>query len=255
MQIALFVTCLGEQFHPRALAAAVGVLEHLGHEVAFPSAQTCCGQPMFNNGFRREAKGLAERMGKVFAPFEAVVTPSGSCAAMVREHYPALWEGESLPEAVRELVDKTSEFAEFLVASGVDLAALERSASAGGQAGGAVTWHTSCHLRGIHGMDHTENLLGQFSGVALRRTEKVHQCCGFGGTFACAYPTVSGTMVQDKVACLAATQAPTWVSSDTGCTMNIAGRCRRDGVKARIVHLAEFVAERLGLMAVEETGW
>lgn len=248
MQIGLFVTCLGEQFHPRAAEAVVRVLEHLGHEVAFPQAQTCCGQPMYNNGFAAQARALIERMARVFEAYPVVLTPSGSCASMVREHAVELFAGE-VPGAVRQLMERTVEFAEFLVREGVDLGEL------GVTPDGPVTWHAACHLRGIGGMEHTGQLLETVAGLDSRKPDKQHQCCGFGGTFSCTYPQISGGMVRDKVACLAATEAPTWISSDTGCTMNIAGRARRDGVKARFVHLAEFVAEGLGLMPREDTGW
>ena len=252
VKVALFITCLTDQFHPRAGEAAVKVLEHLGHEVVFPKGQTCCGQPMYNNGFTIEARRLAKRMTRVFQGAmsqgaEAIVTPSGSCAAMVRRHFPQLFEDSpSDLQVVRGVAEHTWEFAEFLDrVLEIDLKTL------GARWPGSVTWHFSCHLRDLEGRDATLRLLKGISELDYRPMAEMEQCCGFGGTFATSYPDVSSQMVAAKVEAISASGATAVVGNDTGCTMNIAGACRRRGQEMRFLTVAELLAEALGLMQAE----
>jgi len=244
VKVALFITCLTDTFYPRTGIAVVKVLEKLGCEVSFPQAQTCCGQPMWNNGFADEAKALARRMAAVFKDAEYVVTPSGSCAAMIRDYYHEMFApGSEDDRAVRALAAKTYEFVEFLVkVLKVDLT------QHGVKWDGKVTYHYSCHLRGIGVTDEAVRVMNQIEGLEYVPLEKKDQCCGFGGTFAMKYPQISGAMVRDKVECIRTTSAPTVISNDAGCTMNISGSCRREGVKVNFKSLAEVIAEGLGLM-------
>ena len=248
MDVSLFVTCLTDRFYPRAGIAVVKVLEHLGCRVQFPEGQTCCGQPMWNTGFHAEAKTLARRMIGVFESSERVVTPSGSCCAMIREYYPDMFAADAAwAQRARGLADKTYEFVEFLVkVLKVDLQAL------GVRWPGRATYHYSCHLRGI-GMDTqvVPDLLQQIDQLEYVPLEQVDQCCGFGGMFAVKFPIVSGAMVREKVACIAATGAPVVISNDAGCTMNIAGACQREQVDVKFMSVAELIAEGLGLMETE----
>jgi L-lactate dehydrogenase complex protein LldE len=263
MEVALFITCLTETFYPRAGIAVVKVLERLGCKVEFPEGQTCCGQPMYNNGFPDEARELARRMVRGFEGARYVVAPSASCAAMVREHYPELLgDDPAYARGARELAGKTYEFAEFLVkVLQVDLAAL------GAKWPGHATYHYSCHQRGLGiapplqtmGAANTGDtlavrLLRQIDGLRFTPLEKADQCCGFGGTFALKYPPISGLLARDKVACIRATGASIVVSSDAGCTMNLAGTCHREGVAVEFKHIAEVIAESLGLLPVEVGG-
>jgi L-lactate dehydrogenase complex protein LldE len=246
MRVALFITCLADAFAPRVGVAAVKVLEHLGHEVVFPRDQTCCGQPMFNNGFHAQAAAAVRHFLQVFAPFETIVTPSASCAAMVREHFPRLFEpGSPEREAALAMGRRTFEFVELLAAGGVDLGEL------GVRWTGRATCHFPCHRRGLGPGDDTERLLAGVEGLELRPLERREQCCGFGGTFALHYPPISGAMSRDKVECVRRSGAETLVSNDTGCSLNLAGACRRAGCDARVVSFAEIVAEGLGLMERE----
>ena len=238
MRVSLFVTCLTDNFYPRAGRAVVEVLEHLGCEVRFPEAQTCCGQPVFNSGAHAEARDMAERMVRVFDGDDHVVTPSGSCCAMIHDYY-----DELLGERGRPFVERTREFVDFLVnVLEVDLRAL------GCRWPGTATYHYSCHLRGLGMTNEAITLLEQIEGLEVRDLEKSDQCCGFGGTFAVKFPEVSGSMVRDKIDCVRRTGAATLVSNDGGCTLNIEGACARDGMDVRIVHIAEVIAEGLGLM-------
>ena len=248
MKIALFITCLTDNFYPRAGIAIVKVLEHLGHEVEFPKAQTCCGQPMFNNGFTGGARRVAEHMLDVFAPFETIVTPSASCAAMIREHYAHLFPpGSTSHQRAAALAARTYEFSEFLTR----ILKFDPSA-AGVHWPGDATYHRSCHLRGL-GLDHVaEELLARVPGMSLRQLKSPEQCCGFGGTFASKYPDISGGMVRDKVADIRQTNCPTVVCNEAGCAMNIEGACRRaPSPNPRFTSLAEVLAEGLGLLPRE----
>lgn len=248
MRIALFITCLTDAYFPRAGIAAVKVLEHLGHTVEFPREQTCCGQPMFNNGFRTEARDLARRMFDVFEPYEAVVTPSGSCAAMIHEQYPHLFAGDAQGLArAKDLAARTFEFSEFLArVLRVDLRAL------GVAWNGDVTVHSACHLRSLGLVGTAEGLLGAVRGLRVVPLDNGEQCCGFGGTFAVKYPQISGGMVSEKVACIKRTGCQRVVCNEAGCGMNLAGACRRAGVPVQFTSVAEIVAEGLGLIERRE---
>ncbi|MBL8763539.1 MAG: (Fe-S)-binding protein [Phycisphaerae bacterium] len=244
MRVSLFIACLNDAFFPRVGIAAVRVLERLGCRVHFPEAQTCCGQPMLNNGHEGDARDLARRFLRAFAGPDPVVTPSGSCAAMIREHFAHLFPvGSTDHHAATGLAARTHEFSEFLTrVRPVDLRAL------GARMRRRVTYHYSCHLRGLGVTDEALRLLGQIEGVEVLPLEKAEQCCGFGGAFASKYPEISGAMVRDKVACIRATGARDVVSSEPGCTMNIQGACRREGCRAGFLSLPELIAESLGLL-------
>lgn len=241
--VALFITCLTDQFYPQVGIATTKVLEHFGCRVSFPDAQTCCGQPFFNNGFHPEAADLARRFVEIFEPYDYIVTPSGSCCAMVREHYHALLGKDAAWErAMHAVTGRTFEFVEFLdKVLKVDLSQLSLPAPQ------SVTYHYTCHLRGIGVTDRGVNMLRQIGNVDFRPMEKTDQCCGFGGTFATKYPAISGAIVEDKTRCIADTAAQTLICNDAGCTMNISGMCHREGVKVQTRHIAELLAEALGL--------
>jgi L-lactate dehydrogenase complex protein LldE len=237
MNISLFITCLTDTFYPDAGRAVVDVLRRCGCEVGFPAGQTCCGQPMFNNGYHREAADLARRMIDLFSDAAYIVTPSGSCCAMVREHYPQLLPGDARCES---FVKRTYEFVEFLhKVLKIDLRAM------GCRRECIATYHYSCHLRGLGMTDEAVQLLRQIDGLEYRPLERIDQCCGFGGTFAVKFPEISGPMVDDKIACIANTNADVLVCNDGGCAMNIAGALHRAGSNIRVMHIAELIAEGL----------
>lgn len=242
-RVALFVTCLTETFYPRAAIACTLVLEHLGCSVDFPSAQTCCGQPMHNNGLRDEAAALARRMIEVFGDATHVVTPSGSCAAMVH-HFPEVLAGDPLwRERASAMASKTFEFNQFLL----DVLRVD-TASLGGHWDGDVTYHPACHLRTIGMHARADAPLRGVEGVRILPLENAEQCCGFGGLFALKQPALSGALARDKAAAVAKTGADTLVCNDAGCCMNIEGACRRAGTSVHIRTSAEIIAESLGLL-------
>ena len=241
--VALFITCLTDQFYPQVGIAVTRILEKLGCRVLFPAQQTCCGQPFFNNGFHDEARELAKRMITVFEPYPYVVTPSGSCCAMVREQFHELLHDDpQWAPSVKRLAGRTYEFVEFLDrVLKVDFSSIRLPDNR------PITYHYTCHLRGIGVKDEGVKLLKQIGNVDFRPMEKTDQCCGFGGTFAVKYPAISGAIVEDKVNCVAATGAKTLVCNDAGCTMNISGMCHRRGLDTRVRHLAELIAEAMGI--------
>ena len=243
MDVALFVTCLTDTFFPRAGEAVVRVLRHFGCRVEFPSQQTCCGQPAFNSGFRDEAAVLARRMIEVFEPYQTVVSPSASCTGMVKEHFPALLADEPRwREPAARLAARTHEFATFLrdrlevnIAAHLDFAE-------------PVTFHYPCHARGIYGAADLAGWLADADHIDLRVPQHPDMCCGFGGAFAVDYPQISGAMLNDKLDVLLATGARLVICNEGGCTMQIAGGARRRGLPLRFKHIAECLAESLGLM-------
>lgn len=243
INVALFVTCLTDQFYPRVGVAVTKILEHFGCSVAFPTAQTCCGQPFFNNGYHDSARDLGKRFIEIFEPYQYIVTPSGSCCAMVREQYHELFAGDPAWEGrMHKVAGRTYEFVEFLTKIlKVDLSNLSLPEAR------KITYHYTCHLRGLGIRDEGLKLLRQIRGVEFVPLEKTDQCCGFGGTFAVKYPAISGAIVEDKIGCIAKTGAATTICNDAGCTMNISGMCHRHDVPTNVTHIAELIAEAMGI--------
>jgi L-lactate dehydrogenase complex protein LldE len=242
-RVSLFVTCLTEAFYPRAAIAVVKVLEHLGCVVDFPRDQTCCGQPMYNNGLHPEAAVLARRMIGVFEHADAVVTPSGSCAAMVH-HFPELLAGDGAWHGrAQRLADRTFEFSQFLL----DVLHVDPG-SIRARWDGHAAYHPSCHLRTIGMHTRAEIPLRQVEGLRVTALDNAEQCCGFGGAFSIKQPDLSASLARDKVAALERAGTPTLVCNDAGCAMNIEGACRRARTPVRVLTTAEIIAEGLGLL-------
>lgn len=231
------VTCLGDVLFPQVGVATVRLLRRLGVEVDFPQAQTCCGQPHFNSGFHHDARDLARHMIRTFADSPLVVTPSGSCAAMVKLEYPELFHDDLLwhPQA-ESLAERTHELSDFLV----NVLHVE---DVGARFEGTATYHMACHLRGLGVLTEPERLLRHVKGLRLLPLERFDECCGFGGSFSVRYPGISGAMVQDKATLIEKSGADAVVATDAGCLMNIAGCLHRRGSKVRFLHLAEVLEQ------------
>jgi len=247
MKVSLFVSCLTDTFYPRMAIAAVKVLEHLGCTVDFPQKQTCCGQPMYNNGLHDEAATLARRMIDVMRGGDPVVSLSGSCGAMIRAYADDLLANDAKwCDAAKDLAARTYEFSQFFVdVLHVDLREL------GVRWPGVVTYHYSCHLRHMGVANQTDRLLEQIEGLEYRPLGNREQCCGFGGTFATKFPQISGAIVAEKVAAIRETGADTVICNEAGCGMNIAGACRRAGCNVQFKSVAEVIAEGLDLLERE----
>jgi L-lactate dehydrogenase complex protein LldE len=242
MRVSLFVTCLTDLFFPDVAECVVRILRRLGHQVVFPQAQTCCGQPALNSGFVDEARAIARRMIDVFEDAEVVVTPSGSCCSIVREYYPHLFEHDPAmyPRAVA-MANKTFETVEFLQKKlKVDWSKWNLSYPA------VATYHYSCHNRGIDMTpEDIEGLIRHFRGLEYRRLDKIDQCCGFGGTFSVKQSDLSGAIVWEKVKCIRATGAELVICNDGGCTMNIQGACRRAELNVEFKHIMQILDEAM----------
>ena len=236
-RVGLFVTCLVDLFRPTVGFAAAALLERAGCEVAVPATQVCCGQPAYNSGDRADTKAIARDVIAAFEPFDATVAPSGSCAGMIKRHYPALFAGDSEwePRAER-LAARTFELVSFLVDEcGVD--------AVGARHEGTVTYHDSCSsLREMGVRAQPRLLLGTVDGLELAELSAPDVCCGFGGTFCVKYPDISGRMVADKAKDIAATGSDTVLAGDMGCLLNIAGRLSREGSAVKARHVAEVLA-------------
>jgi L-lactate dehydrogenase complex protein LldE len=224
VRISLFITCVGDTLFPQAGQAVVRLLERLGHEVDFPADQTCCGQMHFNTGYRAEGLALAQRFERVFADAEVVVTPSASCAGMVREH------------CSPHVAGKVFELAEFLVNRlGIE--------DVGAYYPHRVTYHPTCHsLRVLRTGDAPLRLLRAVRGIDLVELPQAEECCGFGGTFAVKNPDVSAAMLADKMSHVLETGAEICTAGDSSCLMHIGGGLSRQRTGVRTVHLAEILA-------------
>ena len=236
LRASLMVTCLNDLFFPEVGVSIVRLLRRLGVRVDFPGGQTCCGLPLFNSGYHREAAKIAARTVGLFAGSEHVVVPSGSCAWMVKHEYPGLMPDKAARAAAEGLAARTYELSQFLVnVVGVsELTAAVR---------GRVTYHDSCHLlRGLHEAEAPRRLLGRLAGVELVELPGADECCGFGGSFAVRLPEVSAQILDKKLKNVEATGAACVVACDAGCLMQMGGGLRRRGSKVRAVHLAQLLA-------------
>ena len=234
--IGLFVTCLVDFFRPSAGFAAVRLLEQAGCQVSVPLAQTCCGQPAWNNGHPSAARRIARQVIDTFEPYEYVVVPSGSCAGMLRVEYPRLLEDDDDYGArAADLAARTWELTTFLS----DVLGIE---STGASFGAEVTFHDACAgLRELGIRAQPRRLLQSLKGLALKEMTDAENCCGFGGTFCVKFPEVSEVMVTDKVRAVGETGASVLTGCDLGCLLNIAGRLSREGKKVRVLHVAEVL--------------
>ena len=232
------ITCLGDVIRPSVGKATVGILRRLGHEVEFRDEQTCCGQPMYNSGFSDLAREQAKHTIRVFEGEDLIVTPSGSCAAMVKVEYPHLFDNDAEWRArAKDLASRTYELTDLLVNK------LE-VVDVGAKFDGTVTYHFACHLRMLEQNDEVPKLIANVSGAKYEPLTREDQCCGFGGSFAVRYPSISGAMVDDKMRCILDTKADAVVSTDTGCLMNIGGRLHREGHPIEVLHIAELLDRR-----------
>lgn len=241
-RVSLFVTCLVDLLYPEVGEATVALLESFDVKVDFPAAQTCCGQPAFNSGFPEDARRVARSLLDAMEGSEAVVSPSGSCTAMVRSYYPHLFEGTPDERRAEDLASRTFELTEFVVN---ELGVTEL----GGSWEGRVTYHDSCHgLRELGLAGQGRGLLSSVEGLELVEMAHPELCCGFGGAFSLRMPAVATAMADDKVAQTEATGADVMVTGDSGCLMHLAGRMSRTNARTRPMHLATLLAQARGLL-------
>jgi L-lactate dehydrogenase complex protein LldE len=234
-----FGTCLIDIFYPEAGMAGIQLIQREGVRVSYPPDQTCCGQPAYNSGYRDEAKAVAKAQIGLFSEGYPVVVPSGSCASMMRHHWLELFRGDPMFPVVQTLAERIFELTEFLVRV-LKLRLDDKGHPI------RVALHTSCHsLREMGVAPDEKQLVDQLQHVELVEHEHKHECCGFGGVFSMKYPEISATMVQDKVAAIAAAEPNMVVSGDCGCLMNITGALEYQGRSLPGQHIASFLWERV----------
>jgi L-lactate dehydrogenase complex protein LldE len=239
MRFSLFITCFNDTLFPNTGKAVVSLLERLGHEVDFPSAQTCCGQMHYNTGYQLEAIPLVRHFVKVFGDAETIVCPSASCVGMVHEMYPkaaAMAADPGLASAVEEIIPRVLELSCLLVNKlGID--------DVGAYFPHRVTYHPTCHsLRMLRVGDAPLRLLRKVRGIDLVELPRAEECCGFGGTFAVKNADTSMAMLGDKLRCVLETRAEFCVAADNSCLMQIGGALHRQRAGVGTVHLAEILA-------------
>lgn len=240
MRVSLFVTCLVDQMWSSIGASTVEVLRRAGCEVEFDDRQTCCGQPAFNTGYRDEARQVAQRFIRIFeeSKADAIVSPSGSCTAMVH-HFPELFTSDAQwTERAQKIAARTHELSSFLVR------VLERE-DVGASWTGKLTWHDACHgLRDLNLKSEPRKLIRNVRGAEFVELENSDACCGFGGTFSIKYPEISVAILDQKIEAIERSGVQAVVSGDASCLMQIGGRLSRKGSNVSVMHLAELLASR-----------
>jgi len=240
MKVSLFVTCLVDQVWSTIGVSTVEVLRRVGCEVEFDERQTCCGQPAFNTGYRNEARRLAERFIRNFeeTSAEAIVSPSGSCTAMVH-HFAELFRDE--PEWRRRaqaVASKTHELSSFLIH-------VLKVEDVGASWSGRLTWHDACHgLRDLNIKSEPRRLISHVRGAQFVELKDAEACCGFGGTFSVKYPEISLAILDRKIEAIEEADVQAVVAADASCLMQIGGRLSRNGSRVRVMHLAELLASQ-----------
>jgi len=245
--VGLFVTCLVDLFRPNIGFAAIALLEQAGCRVSVPEVQTCCGQPAYNSGDRKNAAAIARQVVAAFEPFDAVVAPSGSCAGMIRKHYaPLLADDPEWAERAGKVAEKTFELVSYLA----DQRGMDRVEAA---FEGHAAYHDGCSgLREMGVRAQPRHLLASVAGLEVSDLADKDVCCGFGGTFAAKYGDISTAMVAKKAGNIVGSGADILLAGDLGCLMNMAGRLSREGRNIRCFHVAEVLAGMAGGKAIGE---
>jgi L-lactate dehydrogenase complex protein LldE len=244
MRVSLFITCLVDQLFPQVGEAMVTTLGRLGVDVSFNEAQTCCGQPAFNMGYRSDARRMAEHFIEVFENDKSdfLVAPSGSCTAMVRNYYRELFhrpEDKAWLKRLERARARLCEFSEFIVKElGVE--------DVGARFRGRVTYHDACHLLRELGInDEPRRLIRAVRDIEFVEMEAPDTCCGFGGTFSVKYSEISNAILQEKISRIERSGVEYVVANDSSCLMQIDGGLRRARSCVKTMHLAELLAKRL----------
>jgi len=241
-QAQLFITCLGDQFYTSTLQNMTRLLERLGVKLVFPPEQTCCGQPLFNNGFEDKTRAVALNFMRAFSKSDApIIGPSGSCVSMVKHHYPELFRVGTPEHALAvDIAGRTFEFTEYLVN-------VLKVTDVGAAYNHKVTYHASCHyLREMGLKNEARALLNAIKGLELIPLIDEETCCGFGGAFTVTYPEVSRAMMDNKVERIIASGADTVVTCEPGCLMNISGGLHKAGSAIRAMHIIDLLASKEG---------
>jgi L-lactate dehydrogenase complex protein LldE len=235
MDIQLFIPCFVDQLYPQSAFNMVTILEKAGCAVSYNPAQTCCGQPAFNAGFRDESKEVCKKFLKDFSGAEYIVAPSASCVGFVRNYYSKLFENSSYQNDAKAVAENIFEFSEFLVNK-------LGQTKFGAELHGKATYHDSCAgLRECKIKNEPRKLLQNVKGLELVEMEDVETCCGFGGTFAVKFEPISVAMAEQKVEHALATGAQYLISTDLSCLMHLQGYIENKGYNLYTMHLADVL--------------
>ena len=236
MTVQLFIPCFVDQLFPQTAFNMVKVLEKAGVEVKYNEEQTCCGQPAFNAGFRDEARDVCSKFLKDFSGSEYVVAPSASCVGFVKNYYSTLFNNSSVHNEVRDLGKRTYEFSSFLI----NVLKIE---DFGATLHGKATYHDSCAgLRECRIKEEPRKLLSRVNGLELLEMNDVETCCGFGGSFAVKFESISSAMADQKVNNALQTGADYIISTDASCLMHLDGYIRKKELPIRTMHIADVLA-------------
>lgn len=237
-KVGLFVTCLVDLYRPNVGFAAMALLERSGCDVIVPETQTCCGQPAYNNGDNASTAKIAKQTISAFEGVDYIVAPSGSCAGMLKHHYPELFADDA------QWQTKAEQFAERVHELTSFLAEVMQYSPNEAQFNATLTYHDSCSgLREMGIKKQPRALLNQVAGVELCEMDDTEVCCGFGGTFCVKFPEISERMVTDKIALASQSGATVLTGGDLGCLLNISGRMKRLNSSMRVYHVAEIIAD------------
>ena len=240
MKVSLFVTCLVDQMWSGIGTSCVDVLRRAGCEVEFDERQTCCGQPAFNTGYRNEARQVARRFIEVFedSQADAIVSPSGSCTAMVHHFGELFVDDPQWLERARSVGARIYEFSSFLIR-------VLKVEDVGATWNGRLTWHDACHgLRDLNIKSEPRRLISNVRGAEFVELENAEACCGFGGTFSVKYPEISVAILDQKIEAIERARVDAVVSGDASCLMQLGGRLSRKGSSVKVMHLAELLSHR-----------
>lgn len=238
-KVYFFGTCLVDMAFPQAGMAGIKLIQREGVKVIFPQEQSCCGQPAYNSGFMKETKRVARKQVKIFSKNYPIVVPSGSCAGMMKHHYPKLFRDDPDFETVQNFASRIFELSEFLLHV-LNITLIDQGTPV------RAAWHSSCHANREMGIiDDCKQLIRQLKNVELVELENENECCGFGGTFSVKQPQISAAMVQDKVKDIQQTGASIVLAENCACLMNISGHMEFMHIPITSKHIAEFIWERI----------
>jgi len=240
-KVSLFIPCLVDQVYPEIGIDTAKVLKHLGYQIDYNHQQTCCGQPAFNAGHRDEARKVAAKFIDVFGSSNMIVSPSGSCNAMVKNYYPILFADDSLGERATEIGRKIFEISEFLVHE-------DQVKNISGEFTGKVGFHNSCHSYRELGIDQSPlTILQKFKGIDIVQPTGEPVCCGFGGLFSFKFDEIASTMAKTRIEMFTSINADTIVTNDPGCLMHMRQEALDRQIDIKLLHLSEFLVQALKL--------
>jgi L-lactate dehydrogenase complex protein LldE len=239
--VSLFIPCLVDQVYPEIGIDMARILNHLGYQIEYNPHQTCCGQPAFNAGHRDEAQKVAKKFIDVFSAADIIVSPSGSCSAMVKNYYPTLFANDSHEKKASDLGNKIFEFSEFLAHE-------DQIKNISGEYSGKVGFHNSCHSYRELGIDHVPlDILQKIRGIDIISPSGEPVCCGFGGLFSFKFDEIAASMAKTRIEMFTSLRVETIVTNDPGCLMHMRQEALDRKVDIKLLHLIEFLVQAIKL--------